>query len=267
MDSNVTKSDRTAAARLLANKQPSTVPAPENTLMYALAIHAARAMADRLEKKAKEGVDVMAAKKEVKQVGADVIQVYSGRLVDLNKFHVTNVGLCDIAHSLSQLCRFGGHTREFYSVAQHSVLVEQTVAYSLDQPDLPGGIQLRKMALLHDAHEAYLGDIVRPLKSRFRDLEAVVLQIDASIATALGVWRWHRRAYDDQEMIRMADGAVLMAEKRDLLLEPDVLWPGQHEEPIQEKIEPWSSGVAKTAFLERWLKLCRLDCGVPGEVK
>lgn len=35
MDSNVTKSDRTAAARLLANKQPSTVPAPENTLMYA----------------------------------------------------------------------------------------------------------------------------------------------------------------------------------------------------------------------------------------
>jgi len=58
-----------------------------------------------------------------------------------------------IARSLSRICRFGGHLREFYSVAQHSYLVASLVAP-----------ELRAHALLHDAGEVVIGDIVSPLK-------------------------------------------------------------------------------------------------------
>ncbi len=67
------------------------------------------------------------------------------------------------------ICRFGGHCREFYSVAQHSVRVAMAVP-----------IEVRLQALLHDASEAYLGDVVRPLKRlmpNYRGLEAKVLSV------------------------------------------------------------------------------------------
>lgn len=60
----------------------------------------------------------------------------------------------DIAHSLSMQCRFGGHTKCFYSVAQHSLILADMVESEED----------KRIALLHDAAEAYLGDVVGPVK-------------------------------------------------------------------------------------------------------
>lgn len=65
----------------------------------------------------------------------------------------------DIASSLSKICRFGGCIPEFYSVAQHTLLVVELA------PD-----NLKKAALLHDAAEAYLGDVIKPLKHLIKDL-------------------------------------------------------------------------------------------------
>ena len=78
--------------------------------------------------------------------------------VDLLNPDVDMIRLEDIAHALSQTCRFGGHVARFYSVAEHSIWVSQQVHRTFGDP------LLSFAALLHDAAEAYLGDIVRPLK-------------------------------------------------------------------------------------------------------
>lgn len=83
------------------------------------------------------------------------IQTFSGRKVDLLDPQPESIHLFDIAWSLARLCRFVGHvnTDHIYSVAQHSVLVSEDVP---EEHAFAG--------LMHDAHEAYIGDIARPVK-------------------------------------------------------------------------------------------------------
>ena len=83
------------------------------------------------------------------------IQTWTGKFVDPLHLRPEDVDLEDIAHHLSMVCRFGGAVRRHYSVAEHSLLVASLV---------PPEHRLR--ALLHDAAEAYLGDIVRPMKKQ-----------------------------------------------------------------------------------------------------
>ncbi|MBA4032914.1 MAG: phosphohydrolase, partial [Planctomyces sp.] len=78
------------------------------------------------------------------------IRTISGRRVDLNPPKAEQIDLYDIAHALSQICRFNGHTMRHYSVAEHQVLVARL---------LPPPLQLA--GLFHDSPEAYLGDVVR----------------------------------------------------------------------------------------------------------
>lgn len=90
---------------------------------------------------------------------------FSGTVCDVQNPRRSVVSLVDIAHSLSMQCRFNGHVRQFYSVAQHSVFVSRIV------PSVWAA-----EALLHDASEAYLGDIIRPLKQQldsYRRLEEI----------------------------------------------------------------------------------------------
>lgn len=97
-----------------------------------------------------------------------IIQLSSGKYFDLLRPELAEFTIHDIAAALSKLCRFTGHTREFYSVAQHSVLVSQ------EAPE-----ELKMNALLHDAAEFVLGDVASPLKSllpHYKMLEASVQQ-------------------------------------------------------------------------------------------
>lgn len=84
-----------------------------------------------------------------------------GRYVDLAALTPEDVDIWDVTHSLSHLCRFNGHSTRFYSVAEHTLLVA-----SLVHP------KFRLHALLHDAHEAYMGDIT-PAVARMLDKNAV----------------------------------------------------------------------------------------------
>ena len=92
----------------------------------------------------------------VHQYNDGVINTSSGKIIDLKNPTPDMIDIKGIATSLSNICRFGGHVNRFYSVAQHSVLV----CYLMKETD--GNYALE--ALMHDASEAYLGDVVKPLK-------------------------------------------------------------------------------------------------------
>jgi 5'-deoxynucleotidase YfbR-like HD superfamily hydrolase len=81
------------------------------------------------------------------------IQTYQGGCFEPFNPHPDQIHIRDIAHALALTCRFTGHCLDFYSVAQHSVMVSQIVSH---KHALAG--------LLHDASEAYLTDVASPIK-------------------------------------------------------------------------------------------------------
>lgn len=87
------------------------------------------------------------------------INSYSGIRIDLVHPTPAMIRATDIAQGLGYTCRFGGQLQNFYSVAQHSILVCELAP-----------AHLKRAALLHDAAEAYLGDVISPLKHLIRDL-------------------------------------------------------------------------------------------------
>jgi 5'-deoxynucleotidase YfbR-like HD superfamily hydrolase len=91
--------------------------------------------------------------KPVHEIYEGIINTVSGIEVNLLDPIPSQISIEDIAHSLAYQCRFAGHVKRFYSVAQHSVVVAAMA------PDA-----LKKYALLHDAAEAYLQDVTAPLK-------------------------------------------------------------------------------------------------------
>jgi len=98
------------------------------------------------------------------------IQTYTGVRFDLLVPTPEMVELDDIAHALSMLCRFTGHTKFFYSVAEHSYQVSVLVENYCRRIGLSAkdGAHAGLEALLHDASEAYVGDVSRPLKKLLR---------------------------------------------------------------------------------------------------
>lgn len=154
-----------------------------------------------------------------------------------------DVDVGDIAHALSNLCRFGGHTREFYSVAQHSVLVAQLVPS-----------RLAMHALLHDAAEAYVGDMVRPLKRTIGDkFSRVEDRVLAAILAHCGLEPLTEFA--DLEEVKRADDVALVTERRDLMADSSA-WPWRQDEqaivPDVVKILPLEPSRALRYFLTAW---------------
>lgn len=105
---------------------------------------------------------------------AGTIRTWSGRYVALLEPSPATINLPDIAHALAHVCRFGGHVPSFYSVAEHSLHVAAQLRRTYGDPTLA------LWGLLHDATEAYLGDMVRPLKQQmpgYRDAESNLARV------------------------------------------------------------------------------------------
>lgn len=179
------------------------------------------------------------------QVPDGWIQTFTGRKFDVLRPQPASICIEDIAHALSQLCRFVGHTRQFYSVAQHSVLVSMFC---------PSGDALH--GLLHDASEAYLSDIAQPVKHQ--PYMALYRQQEAALQAAIYV----RFGLDPIEpaSVKLADRQLLATEAAQLLggpLLPD--WPSSVlgcALPIG--IEPQPPSKAAREFLQRYESLLRL---------
>lgn len=138
-----------------------------------------------------------------------------------------------IAHALSHLCRFTGHTAAFYSVAQHSVLVSRL---------LPP--HLRLAGLLHDAAEAFTGDMTRPLKACFPAFRRMEQKIEKAIFRQYGV------PFPLPDEIKKADLALLGAELRDLMPQGSARHGClKNIRPMAEPIIPWEPATAKKQFL------------------
>ena len=152
---------------------------------------------------------------------------------------IDRVAIDDIAHGLAYQCRFNGQTREFYSVAQHSLIVA-----SLVPPPL------RLAALLHDAAEAYLGDMVKPLKVLLPEFAALEDKVTAIIAAVFAL------DFSDYAPIKRADLIALATEKRDLMPHSAERWAYLDDiRALPEPIAVMSPAQAKQAFLAEFARL------------
>ena len=141
-----------------------------------------------------------------------------------------------IAHALSNLCRFTGHTSAFYSVAQHSVLVSRLVPR-----------EMRLAGLLHDATEAFVGDMTKPLKDMFPEFRRIEKNIGAAIC------RQYSIPFPLPQEIKQADLILLATEQRDLMPRVNMQWSYlEGVEPLKETIIPWPPALAKEQFLARF---------------
>lgn len=179
------------------------------------------------------------------------ISTYSGKAFDLLNPTPDMIDVNDIAHHLSLINRFTGATREPYSVAQHSVLVAMVVENKLPKTSLPLG------ALLHDCHEAFIGDISTPMKDLIgrNRINRFSVEIDRAIAEAL-MGDPDDRCLMIHPAVKNADLRMLATEKRDLLEPSEREWEWTKDvEPYDFKITPWPAQTAEEKFLEVFHKL------------
>jgi len=176
-------------------------------------------------------------------MSSDWIVTFRGHHVYPFEMKLADIDIYDIAHALSLICRFTGHTRQFYSVAEHSVRVSRTCT--------PANAL---WGLMHDASEAYIADIARPVKhtpemQEYRNIETRIM---CSIATRFGL---------PLEMpldIKEADDALMYTEARDLLRDHDWI---DDKKCLPQRIRPMHPEQAELAFLQRYRELGKMNKG------
>lgn len=151
------------------------------------------------------------------------------------------VSIEDIAHALSLLCRFGGHCLRFYSVAEHCVLLARAAP-----------AQFKLWALLHDASEAYIVDVPRPLKPflvNYAQAEAAVMRaIEFRFGLHLGM----------PDQVKKLDRAILVDEMRQNMAPAPAAWTSlEGVEPLGVVLQFWTPRQARIEFLREFRNIKR----------
>lgn len=168
----------------------------------------------------------------------DWMQTFSGGRFYPLAPKADDIHLDDIAKALSRICRFAGHTERFYSVAQHSVYVSAMVPP-----------EFAMVALMHDAPEAYIVDVPRPLKKSLPGYAEIEQGVWLAVAEKFGL------PEDIPACVKDADNRVLLAEK-DQLLKPGEDW-GFNVPPAPIQITRMTDDQAYLFFLRRYQFIAR----------
>lgn len=169
---------------------------------------------------------------------------YTGRKFFPLDPHAEDVDIRDIARGLSMTCRYAGQVKRFYSVAEHCYHVSVHVNQ-----------QFAREGLLHDSSEAYIGDMIRPLKHQpemqeFRRAEAA---IEYAVTKRFGL-----RAVAAHEAVKAIDNTILVDEIKALSACPEyyLVSPGLGDvEPLGIELSCWSPTHAEKMFLHRYEEL------------
>lgn len=167
------------------------------------------------------------------------IQTYTGRQFWPMDARPDEIDIEDIAHALSMLCRFNGHCERFYSVAEHAVHVSMVVEAS----DARWG-------LLHDAAEAYLSDLPKPIKRVLPEFDRWEERLMGAIAE-----RFDLEPGVIPQAVKQADLLLLATEKAALMRPEPAPWRDLPRPLTGFKIHAWSPAEAKQAFLSRFALL------------
>lgn len=140
----------------------------------------------------------------------DWIQTFTGRQFFPLDPRPNEICIEDIAHALSLQCRYGGHTRRFYSVAEHCCILANYA---------PPHLMLT--ALMHDAAEAYLVDVPRPIKKSLAIYYDLERDIERAVANRFGLaWPWHHEVME-------LDTRICTDERLALMATPPIKWSGE----------------------------------------
>lgn len=170
----------------------------------------------------------------------DWMQTFTGRQFYPADPRPEDIDPTDIAHALSLLCRYGGHVERFYSVAEHCVLM----SYAVPPEDALA-------ALLHDATEAYVVDLPRPLKRLCPDYQAIEATVWIAIARHFGL-----PSPDLPASVHEADNRILLTERNRLMTNTRYPWfQDGRMEPLDVTIVCWAPATAERRYLHRLIEL------------
>jgi uncharacterized protein len=172
----------------------------------------------------------------------DWMLTFTGRQFYPMSPHRDDIDLLDIAHALSMLCRYNGHVDRFYSVAEHCCLMSDQFV----------DLELARWALLHDATEAYVGDMIRPLKLNMPEYRRVEDRVMVAIADRFGlpaeVFPWEM-----PKAVKNVDTRILLTERNALMsnYRQSPHWAMEGMEPVDTPIFAWSPVEAEAEYLRR----------------
>lgn len=171
------------------------------------------------------------------------IETFTGKKVFFEDPSPNSICIEDIAHSLSMQCRYNGHCLRFASVAEHCVLLCENFGW---------GNEDAYALLMHDASEAYLSDLPRPVKytlPSYRELEA---KFDAVIAKKFNVTNMHSDA------VRNWDQRIILDERAQNMSKSGNDWQTGDATPLGIALKFWDPAQAEGRFLQNFHRLNRL---------
>ena len=167
------------------------------------------------------------------------IQTYSGRQFWPLEPDSNDVNIIDIAHPLSLICRYSGHSERFYSVGQHCV---ELALYGEEVLKLPPKMCL--YLLLHDSSEAYICDIPRPAKLIMPEYKGIEAKLEECIFTAFGL------EYPMPNLVNELDTAMLATEAPVLMKKPPVPWGAMDVQPLPIKFMDLDMKAVEVLYLK-----------------